>query len=571
MRFTVAVPPLHRNSLKALLSQEVGKVLHWALAGPADVVIACPGEGRLAHCPGWPGPEAAAALVQAGFERLRDRRNMERLHAIGRALGSEQHLDRLLDLILTHGRDLLQAEAGSIYLVLAGEAGRELLFAHTQNARFDQAYQRFRVPVSAESAAGFVALTGSTLNLPDVYALPPEAPYRFNASFDHQTGFRSVSMLVVPLLDTRDNVLGVLQFINRLEEPGGAPAPFRAEHERLAQSLAGQAGVAVKNAKLREEIEALFEHFVNASVTAIEQRDPVTSGHSSRVAELTVGLAEAVNRTGRGAFAATCFTAAQLRELRYASLLHDFGKVGVREEVLVKAKKLPAHRLELLLQRLRQRQDAVLLESLRADWERGRPFDPALWADRVRAEAGEAERMMAALIRSNEPSVLAEELADRMEGLGRLSYTRWDGASAGILEPADLAALSIRKGSLSEPERREIESHVTHTFQFLSRIPWTPDLAMVPAIAYAHHERPNGLGYPRRLTEADIPVQSKAMAIADIFDALTAQDRPYKAAVPLERSLDILSAEARDGGVDPELLEIFVEARVYERTVPAGR
>jgi len=178
--------------------------------------------------------------------------------------------------------------------------------------------------------------------------------------------------------------------------------------------------------------------------------------------------------------------------------------------------------------------------------------------------------MMAALIRSNEPTVLIQEVEDGLGLMERLSYTRWDGQSAGILEPADLVALSIRKGSLSEAERLEIESHVTHTYNFLAQIPWTADLAAIPDIAYAHHERLNGKGYPRRLREVDIPVQSKAMAIADIYDALTAQDRPYKAAVPLPRSLDILHQDARDGHVDPDLLHIFIEARVFERTLPGA-
>jgi response regulator RpfG family c-di-GMP phosphodiesterase len=179
-------------------------------------------------------------------------------------------------------------------------------------------------------------------------------------------------------------------------------------------------------------------------------------------------------------------------------------------------------------------------------------------------------RLMAALIRSNEPTVLTQETSEGLGLLERLDCTRWDGQTAAILEPADLAALNIRKGSLSEAERLEIESHVTHTYHFLAQIPWTPDLASIPRIAYAHHERLNGQGYPRRLTGADIPVQSKAMAIADIFDALTAQDRPYKAAVPLARSLDILHQDARDGHVDPYLLQIFMEARVFERTFPTA-
>jgi len=570
LRFTVAVPPLHRNSLRGRLRREVEKVLEWTLAGPADVVLGTPGEGCLAGCPAWPGPDAAVALIHAGYERLVDRRNMERLNEVGRALASEQRLDRLLDLILTQGRGLVRAEGGTIYLVQPADGGRELLFAHTQNARIQIPYQRFRVPLSTGSMAGFVALTGLSLNLPDVYDLPPDAPYRFNSSFDRQLGYRTTSVLAVPLTDTLGEVLGVLQFINRTEENDGGAAvvPFGPEQERLALSLAGQAGVAMRNARLREAIESLFEHFVNASVTAIEQRDPVTSGHSGRVASLTVGLAEAVNRAGSGPFAGTFFNEQQLKELRYASLLHDFGKVGVREEVLVKAKKLPAARLELLLQRLRQRQAEALLASLREDWGRGRAFDPELWRARQREQEQETGALAAALVRSNEPALLDQETAEGLERMAALTCTRWDGQAGAILEPGDLAYLSIPRGNLSEAERAEIESHVSHTYDFLARIPWTPELAAVPAIAYAHHERLNGKGYPRRLTLAEIPLQSRAMAIADVYDALTAQDRPYKAAVPLARSLDILREDARCGNLDPDLLELFIEARVFERAGP---
>ena len=230
----------------------------------------------------------------------------------------------------------------------------------------------------------------------------------------------------------------------------------------------------------------------------------------------------------------------------------------------MKSRKLPPTRMEILLQRLRQRQQDLLLDCLKRDWKGGRPFDGGRWAARVRDQEEEARRLMAVLIRSDEPTVQSQDVADGLGLMQGLSYSRWDGAAAGILEPADLAALSIRKGSLSEGERLEIESHVQHTFDFLSKIPWTPDLASVPAIAYAHHERLNGQGYPRRLAGPDIPVQSKAMAIADIFDALTAQDRPYKAAVPLERSLEILQDDARQGHVDADLLDIFIAARVFE-------
>jgi len=376
----------------------------------------------------------------------------------------------------------------------------------------------------------------------------------------------------VPIKDTQGEILGVLPFINRLEEDGEGKRciPFRAGDEQLAQSLAGQAGVAIKNANLRKDIEVLFEKFVDASVKAIEQRDPVTRGHSGRVAELTVGLAEAVNATQDGPLGPVFFTDRQLREIRYASLLHDFGKVGVREQVLVKSKKLEPNRLEILLQRLRQRQQEELLAFMRSDWEAGGAFDPARWnALQVRHQE-ETERLMAILIKSNEPSVMTQDVEDGLGRLEALNYTTWDGGNATVLSGRDLDCLSIRRGSLSDSERLEIESHVTHTFEFLKKIPWTSDLAMVPEIAYAHHERLNGKGYPRQLTEEDIPVQSKAMAITDVFDALTAQDRPYKSAVPLGRSLDILRQDADARHLDKNLLDLFITAKVYERTVNSG-
>jgi len=493
---------------------------------------------------------------------------MDRLHEVGRALASEQNLDRLLELILQHGLNLLQAEGGSIYLK---ENERELLFANALNKKIKPTFKRELIPITPASMAGYVALAGEILNIPDAYQIPAEARYRFNDTFDRLAGYRSTSMLVVPIKDTDGEILGVLQIINRLKEDGQAPryVPFEASDERLAQSLAGQAGVAIKNAQLLKERENLFEKFVDASVKAIEQRDPVTRGHSGRVAELTVGLAEAINRTPDGRFGPVAFTEAQLRELRYASLLHDFGKVGVREQVLVKSKKLDGDRLAILLQRLHQRQQEEIMAALKADWAAGRTFDPGAWAALQARHRTETGRLMETLKQSNQPSVMSEDVAQGLAELGTLRFTTWDGQEAALLEPADLGCLAIRRGSLSEAERLEIESHVTHTYEFLSKIPWTRDLAGIPEYAYAHHERLNGKGYPRQLKEPEIPLQSKAMAITDVFDALTAQDRPYKSAVPLAKSLDILASDARDGHLDADLLALFIEAKVFERTVRA--
>ncbi len=568
MRFTVAVPPEHRNTLLDSTTGEMRRALVFEGATPADVVLGLPGEGAFATCPSWPGPEAALALMKAGWERAQDRQSMTRLHEVGRALVSEQNLDRLLDLILSKVRELLKAEAGSIYL-LTGEAERqEMVFAHTQNALVNLPFHRISMAVSRQTLAGYVALTSESLNLPDVYRIPSEAPYRFNDSFDRQAGYRTASMLVVPMQDTEGKVLGVLQLINRQDEENGGRGVFSPGDQDLAQSLAGQAAVALKNAQLRQEIELLFEGFVAASVTAIEARDPVTSGHSGRVADLTVGLAEAVNATPNGTYGDLSFTDRQLREIRYASLLHDFGKVGVREQVLVKAKKLDPSQLEMILQRLRQRELEEAMDLLSQAWRGGLPFDGSRWEGLVKDRQAETERLMHLVRQSNEPTIMAQEVAEGLGLLGDLTFTHWSGERREVVEPVHLASLQIRRGSLSDAERLEIESHVTHTFRFLERIPWTRDLAGIPEIAYAHHERLSGRGYPRQLGAPEIPVQSKAMAIADVFDALTARDRPYKGAVPLDRSLSILEEEARDGAIDRPLLDLFIEAKVFERTTP---
>jgi len=289
------------------------------------------------------------------------------------------------------------------------------------------------------------------------------------------------------------------------------------------------------------------------------------------LADLTVGLAEAVNGTPNGPYGGLLFNDLQIREIRYASLLHDFGKVGVREQVLVKAKKIEGEHLESIFQRLHQRSLEAMRDRLLDAWSRGLTFDPEALGGILRKQEEETHRLMDLVRRSNEPTVLPQEVALELNLLQDLTFQHWSGAKKTLLERQDLDLLMIPKGSLSEDERNEIQNHVTYTYRFLSQIPWTSELANVPDIAWAHHERLNGKGYPRQLTDADIPVQSKLMAVADVYDALTAADRPYKAAVSVERSLEILGQEARVNLLDEEVLRIFIEARIYERTTALAR
>ena len=529
----------------------------------------------------------AASLVaerSARTEAADRARELTELTAIGVALSTERDLHTLLELILTQARRLTCADAGSLYLVEKDESGApvRLLCAIAQNHSLPGLpFATFTVPISHASLAGYAAATGEPLVIGDVYLLPDDSSYKQNRSFDEKVGYRTKSMLVLPMKSHRDEIVGVLQLINRKRSADirlGAAEIVEREvltfDERcveLTSALASQAAVAIENGKLYEDIERLFEGFVTAAVTAIESRDPTTSGHSARVATLTVGLAEVIDRVGDGEYRTVNFTREQLRELRYAGLLHDFGKVGVREQVLVKQKKLYPPDLEIIRSRfgyLLQRSD-LEYERDRADFVlsngRDRYDEEVARLGALREARGtELHRFLASIVSANEPTVMPEGSFEALHEISRRTFVDFDGHERSLLEDHELQFLMIRKGNLDDRERREIESHVTHTYRFLEQIPWTRELRHIPQIAYGHHEKLNGRGYPNAVTAESIPVQTRMMTIADIFDALTATDRPYKRAVPTERAIAILHMEAKDGMLDKGLLDAFVEARVFD-------
>ncbi|HVX39012.1 MAG TPA: HD domain-containing phosphohydrolase [Gemmatimonadaceae bacterium] len=530
---------------------------------------------------------AAAMVAQRRAEAEQELRHRElrELTNVGVALSTERDLLTLLEMILTQARRITTSDAGSIYLTertTDGAPATTLRFKLTQNHSLPALpFTEFTVPVDHTSLSGYAAATGEPLVIADVYLLPDNVSYKQNRSFDEKFGYRTKSMLVIPMKTHRDEIIGVLQLINRKRDPEARlSSPDVVDREvltydqhavELVSALASQAAVAIENSRLYEDIERLFEGFVTAAVTAIESRDPTTSGHSGRVATLTVGLAEAIDRGGEGPYRDVRFTREQLRELRYAGLLHDFGKVGVREQVLVKEKKLYPKDLDIIRQRF-----AYLRQSAELSFERERAdvllaagrtgYDEAierLVCDR-QAARDRLHRYLDAIVKANEPTILPEGSFEELTEINRATYVDFDGVEKPLLRDDELQFLIIRKGNLDERERREIESHVTHTYRFLEQIPWTRELRGIPEIAYGHHEKLNGRGYPRRIGADAISVQTRMMTISDIFDALTAKDRPYKRAVPWERALDILHMEARDGMLDPDLLKSFVEARVFE-------
>lgn len=512
--------------------------------------------------------------------RLRDTsfRYLNKLADISISLSAEDDLMTLLRKILTEGQNIACCDAASLFLINEiNDHERDLVFKLTQNDSMEFPFEEMRFPLDESSIAGYVALTDSVLNIPDAYQLSDTVPYKFNQSFDRRTGYRTKSIFAIPLTNKRKEVIGVLQFINRkkarslkISDEKSAMAytlPFDSDINVLLQALASQAGIAIENTILQNDIKALFEGFVNASVAAIEQRDPTTSGHSFRVADLCVGLADSVSISNLTRLRNVRFTDAEVRELKYAALLHDFGKVGVRESVLVKEKKLRAGSLENIQYRIMLAKERLKTQALTKQLAmfRNGGFDESRFTEIDQELFNDTELLdefYRSILEVNEPSILKEENKDMLDKIKSYRFGTQE-EELTILTPDEFELLSIKKGSLSPTERKEIESHVVHTQNFLNHIPWTKEFQNVPTIAAAHHEKLDGSGYPYGMTESEIPLPSKIMTICDIYDALTASDRPYKPAMKTEKAIDILVEESNRGLLDGDLVQVFVDAKVF--------
>jgi HD-GYP domain-containing protein (c-di-GMP phosphodiesterase class II) len=515
---------------------------------------------------------------------------------IGIALSSEKEVSRILDLILDKALETTGSDAASIFLTenvhidsisMANSQQKYfpvLRFHRSANRTSGHIVQNRVLDLNKSSIAGYVAITGETVRIEDCYTLSSESPYKFNIQVDKDTGYHTTSMLALPLQSANGKIRGVLQILNKVKPDSTVHKdpnrkltpndvmPFTNDDTELMQAFASQASVAIENAKLTEDIQNLFESFIRASVTAIEARDPATSGHSDRVAVLTVEFARAVHQCPTGPLKNVIFSEEQIRELRYAALLHDFGKIGVRENVLAKQYKLYPHEMETILLRLdgaRAAQEARIWKNMAHEltemFEKGHPHSPrgkiSEVTNKIDQFAQQLQQVRLSIIKANQPQIVEEDF-DIAALMGWINRTSRE-LEQTLLTPEEIIKLSLPKGSLGEDERREIESHVTHTYHFLRQIAWTEDLSNVADIAHAHHEKCDGSGYPRGLTADHIPVQAKLMTISDIYDALTAMDRPYKKAATPERAIEILHSEARSGKLDLDLLRVFIESEVF--------
>jgi HD-GYP domain-containing protein (c-di-GMP phosphodiesterase class II) len=468
---------------------------------------------------------------------------------------------------------LVGAEVAS--LLILDEATQELSFEVALGEKGEE-LRTVRLKMG-EGIAGHVAKTGKPIVINNVQGDP-----HFASRADMRSGFVTRSMICAPV-KAHDKLIGVIQAINKLDSD-----TFTEEDLESAISFCDQVGIAIENANLYEEEVKLLDGFIKASVVGIESRDPTTSGHSQRVAMLTCALGEALGNTSKGPYAGVTFTSDQMKELRYAALLHDFGKIGVRENVLVKANKLYPSEREVIIARFRAIKRALEAQSLKEKVERltKRTLEVRSLKEKVKQlssedqdetvqllariderlaeKLAETDGLLAFIMTCDRPTVLEKGGFERLEEIGSFRFQDFDGLKP-YLERDEVLALSIPRGSLTHQERIEIESHTRHTYNFLSAIPWPKLLKNIPMIAYGHHEKLNGAGYPRKIKNNEIPVQTRMMTICDIFDALTAFDRPYKNAVPVPKALDILTDEVKCGFLDADLFDIFVTAKIYQQ------
>lgn len=499
----------------------------------------------------------------------------ERLRAlqeVAAGLISATSTDVLFEKIVDHVCHLMVCDAASFYLY-NGHDTLSFLIAKNCSVRAD--FRSTKLPVDGDSLAAFVYRSGKPVIVDDVYKIAQKSEFSFNARFDERIGYRSKSMLTFPLKNRRGEVLGVIQAINKKfseseswpSKDSGAVAlmpSFDQDDIDMMESLAAIASASLENAKLYEEIENLFDGFVRASVNAIESRDLTTLGHSERVTILTLGLAREISRRDDGPYAAITFADAELEELRYATLLHDFGKIAVPEYVIQKDEKLTKLQKAELRLRIEDFKKTAQFEVYQSHLAGGLSLDPSQLELEIRKIEELFEATYHEIIMLNKPTVLDEDKSKALDAFRHMKYVGSGGTLVALLTDEDVRALSVKRGSLSDEERQLMQDHVEHSYRFLREIPWTAKYRRIPDLARGHHELLDGTGYPLGLKGEDIPLKVRIMTICDIFDALVANDRSYKPALPTEKAIAILRSEADRGRLDGELLTIFCEAKVYE-------
>jgi len=505
------------------------------------------------------------------------RNRLKELNEIGIALSQQRDINSLLETILEAAKRITHADAGTLYLydadtkvlrfeilrndslntAMGGTSGVPITFYPIH--LYDERGEPNHAMVVSHSA-----LTGETVNIPDAYMAEG---YDFSGTqkFDSKTGYRSQSFLAVPMRNHEGEVIGVLQLINAHDVGTGDIAPFSVDDQQLLESLASQAAIALTNRRLIAQMEELFESFIKLINTALDDKSAYTGGHCERVPMLTMMLADAVNRTQEGPLKDFVMTDKDRYELKIAGLLHDCGKITTPVHVVDKATKLHTllDRIELLDQRfeiLKRDSEIAMLRSIAEQPEANRSQLSEQHAERVRQLELDREFLRYCNIGSEAMSAQEQQ---RVRDIAQHQWKDCTGTVANFLTEDEVENLTVRSGTLTAAERQIINHHIVVTIKMLEALPWPKHLKNVPEYAGGHHERMDGKGYPRGLKREQMSVQARVMGIADIFEALTAKDRPYKKGKTLTESLTILGRFKLNGHIDPDLFDVFIREKVY--------
>ncbi|MGD9952099.1 MAG: GAF and HD-GYP domain-containing protein [Burkholderiales bacterium] len=508
------------------------------------------------------GRTAADDLVQ----------RLEQLHAIGASLSAERDINRLLETILTAAKSISRADGGTLYRLTEDGTALRFEIMRTSSMKYylggttGNPIPFYPIHLVGKDGkpnhsmvAAYAALTGKTVNIADAYAADG-FDFTGTRNFDKKTGYRSKSFLTVPMTNHERETIGVLQLINAQDPRTGEVVPFSAADQRLAESLASQAAIALTNRMLIHQLEQLFESFIKLINSAIDEKSPYTGAHCQRVPALTMLLAEAVNDTRDGPLAEFHMTDKDRYELNIAGLLHDCGKVTTPVHVVDKATKLQGifdrvHLIDTRFEVLKRDAEIAMLKD-------GTAGAGARYRERLRQIEEDRMFLRAANIGSER---MRDEDIERVKRIAAYRWTDTSGHEAKFLTDDELENLTIRAGTLTAGERQVINHHIVATIKMLDALPWPKHLKNVPEYAGGHHERMDGKGYPKGLTRDQMSVQARVMGIADIFEALTAKDRPYKKGKTLSESLEILGRFSQSGHIDPDLFDVFVRRRVYRR------
>ena len=510
-----------------------------------------------------PGSTTSRILESVDKQTRHLVQRLQKLQDIGTMLSDEQDLTKLLGLILRESRHLTDADAGAVFVRMDDvevdplATGKDQIRKETpflvlkvaQNDSIQFPFKEMKLPFDRKTISGHVAVSGEVVNLEDVYRIAKDVPYTYSTEFDERSGYVCRSMLVIPMRNRAGDIIGVIQLINKKSDPAvkldrreavdRTVISFDGFDEEYLLALASQAAVCVEKTKLYDDIEHMFEGLVNSFTLALEKRNRTTYGHCMRVAKYAVAIAEAINDAPPDLFGGVRFTVTQLRELRYAALLHDIGKIAVPEAVLDKQNKLLDSQIETIAYRIRY---------ARASGSGGAIPEDAIEVVR----------------RLNIPRGLSPQDKARLDALRAVRFRDPDGEEEALLTDAEHENLAIARGNLTAAERKQIEQHIVDTWEILKRIPWPRHFRSVANIAACHHEKINGSGYPWKLRGDEIPFGGQILAIVDIYEALTAKDRPYKPPIPVEKALEIVQECVDRGDLNPKIWKLFLDRRIYD-------